>query len=304
MNETSLQTDLYKRLIDNLYDGVYFVDPERRITYWNRGAERITGYLSEAVVGTCCNQNLLKHVTDNGKQLCEDGCPLLATLQDGEQRETEVHLRHADGYRVPVLVRTSPVWDEKQNIVGAVEVFSNNLSLFVMRRKMTELERKALVDSLTGLANRGYAESKIRSALLEYGRHSIPFGLLMIDVDRFKSINDAHGHPVGDRVLQTIAHTLTLHLRDSDTCGRWGGEEFIIALMNMNEHRLSLVAEKLRALIEASVVKVGEREVTMTISIGATLVRPVDTFDSLLERADDLLYRSKQAGRNQVTLEL
>jgi diguanylate cyclase (GGDEF)-like protein/PAS domain S-box-containing protein len=304
MNETGLQTDLYKRLIDNLYDGVYFVDPERRITYWNRGAERITGYLSEAVVGTCCNQNLLKHVTDNGKQLCEDGCPLLATLQDGEQRETEVHLRHADGYRVPVLVRTSPVWDENRNIVGAVEVFSNNLSLFVMRRKMTELERKALVDSLTGLANRGYAESKIRSALLEYGRHSIPFGLLMIDVDRFKSINDAHGHPVGDRVLQTIAHTLTLHLRDSDTCGRWGGEEFIIALMNMNEHRLSLVAEKLRALIEASVVKVGEREVTMTISIGATLVRPVDTFDSLLERADDLLYRSKQAGRNQVTLEL
>lgn len=304
MNETHQEADLYKRLIDNLYDGVYFVDTERRITYWNRGAERITGYLSEAVVGTRCNQNLLKHVTDNGKQLCEDGCPLLATIQDGEQRETEVHLRHADGYRVPVLVRTSPVWDEKRNIVGAVEVFSNNLSLFVMRRKMTELEQKALVDSLTGLANRGYAESKIRSALLEYGRHSIPFGMLMIDVDRFKSFNDTYGHPVGDRVLQTIARTLSLHLRDTDTYGRWGGEEFIIALMNMNERRLSLVAEKLRALIQNSTIKVGERELTVTISIGATLVRPVDTFDSLLERADDLLYRSKEAGRNRVTLEL
>ena len=84
------EDNFHKHLIDNLYDGVYFVDVDRRITYWNRGAERITGYLSEMVVGTFCNNNLLNHITDNGKHLCEDGCPLLETIRDGREREAEV----------------------------------------------------------------------------------------------------------------------------------------------------------------------------------------------------------------------
>jgi diguanylate cyclase (GGDEF)-like protein/PAS domain S-box-containing protein len=303
MKPKSPEHAFHKHLIDNLYDGVYFVDTDRRITYWNKGAERITGYLSEMVVGTLCSQNLLNHVTDNGRHLCEDGCPLLATLQDGEQREAEVHLRHAEGHRVPVLVRVSPICDEAGSIIGAVEVFSNNQSLFSMRRKMTELERKALYDPLTGLANRGYAEARIRSTLTEYRQHHIPLGLLMIDVDHFKAVNDTYGHAVGDRVLQTVARNLSLHLRDSDTFGRWGGEEFVAALTNMDENRLRLVAEKLRAMIANSNIRVGEKVLSVTVSIGAALVRDEDTFESLLERADALLYQSKQSGRDRVTLE-
>lgn len=293
----------HKQLVDNLYDGVYFVDTERRITYWNKGAERITGYLSEMVVGRCCNSNLLNHVTDGGRLLCEDGCPLTATLADGEQREAEVHLRHMEGYRVPVLIRVSPIKDEEGAIIGAVEIFSNNQSLFSMRRKLTELERKALYDALTGLSNRGFVEARIRSALEEFRQHGIPFGFLMIDVDRFKSINDTHGHAVGDRVLKTLARTFDLHLRTTDICGRWGGEEFVVALMNMDERRLVLVAEKLRAMIEQSVIRTRNGDEKVTISIGATLVHENDTLESLLERADALLYQSKQNGRNCVTFE-
>lgn len=303
MKNHFLNTKFHKQLVDNLYDGVYFVDTERRITYWNKGAERITGYLSEMVVGTCCNNNLLSHVTDGGRPLCEDGCPLTATLADGEQREAEVHLRHMDGYRVPVLVRVSPIKDEEGTIVGAVEVFSNNQSLFSMRRKLTELERKALYDALTGLSNRGFAEARIRSALEEFRQHGIPFGLLMIDVDRFKTINDTHGHAVGDRVLKTLARTFDLHLRTTDICGRWGGEEFVVVLMNMDERRLGLVAEKLRAMIEQSVIHTRNGDLNVTISIGATLVHENDALEALLERADALLYQSKQNGRNCITFE-
>lgn len=293
----------HKHLIDNLYDGVYFVDNERRITYWNKGAERISGYPSTRVVGTFCNSNLLNHVTDNGKHLCEDGCPLLATLADGENREAEVHLRHAEGHRVPVLVRVSPIKDEQGSIVGAVEVFSNNQSLFSMRRKMTELERKALYDALTGLSNRGYAEARLHSMLDESRQHGVPFGVLMIDVDRFKSVNDTHGHAVGDQVLKTVARTFDLQLRTNDVCGRWGGEEFLVALMNMDETRLQVVAEKLRAMVEGSVIRVEGGDLSVTISLGATLAHHEDTLESLVERADKLLYRSKQNGRNCVTFE-
>lgn len=301
MKHNSFEKTFHKQLIDNMYDGVYFVDEERRITYWNKGAERITGYVSETVVGSFCNQNLLNHVTEHGKHLCEDGCPLLSTLRDGLQREAEVHLRHAEGYRVPVLVRVSPIMDEEGQIVGAVEVFSNNLSLFSMRRKLTDLERKALYDALTGIANRGYTEAKIGSAFAEYRQHNLPFGLLMIDVDRFKSVNDTYGHAAGDHVLQNVAKNLSLHVRDTDTCGRWGGEEFVAVLMNVDMDRLNLVAEKLRAMIEKSIILVEEREVGVTVSIGATLVRREDTLASLVERADGLLYKSKQTGRNRVT---
>jgi PAS domain S-box-containing protein len=155
----------YKTLMDNLYDGVYFVDRDRRITYWNKGAERITGYPKIKVVGTFCHDNLLNHVIDNGKHLCQDGCPLLATIQDGSPREAEVYLHHADGHRLPVLARTSPIHDESNNVIGVVEVFSNNKSLFKMRRKVDQLEQAVLVDQLTDVGNRAYAELKIKSPL-------------------------------------------------------------------------------------------------------------------------------------------
>ncbi len=302
MGASKSSDNLYKQLIDNLYDGVYFVDDERRITYWNKGAERITGYLSELMVGSYCHHNLLNHVTEDGKLLCEEGCPLLATLHDGQLREAEVHLRHADGYRVPVLIRISPILDERRHIVGAVEVFSNNQSLFIMRRKISELAQKALFDTLTGLTNRAYTEARGRSALAEFEQHGFPIGLLMIDADNFKSVNDAYGHAAGDRVLQTIASNLSLHTRDTDVCGRWGGEEFVVILFNMDEKRLARVAEKLRSMIANSVTKVGDKELIVTVSIGAALAHKDESFDELLARADQLLYQSKQNGKNRVTI--
>ncbi len=293
----------HKQLIDNLYDGVYFVDTERRITYWNKGAERITGYLSEMVVGTFCNQNLLSHITDNGKQLCEDGCPLQETLRDGNLREAEVHLRHAEGHRVPVLIRTTPIMDENHNIVGAVEVFSNNQSLFSIRRKVTELEKKAFYDALTGLSNRSYTEMKLRAALLEYRQHKLPFGVLFIDVDLFKQVNDTFGHDTGDKVLQTVARNLSAHLRDTDTCGRWGGEEFLVIVGSVDARRLGIIAEKLRAMISHSMIKIGEHGLRVTVSIGAALVHEDDGPETLIQRADDLMYQSKKKGRDCVTLQ-
>ena len=111
--------DFYKDLIDNLYDGVYFVDRDRRITYWNKGAERITGFNAERMLGHFCHDNLLNHVTENGVQLCFNGCPLHATMADGRSRQAEIYLHHSDGQRIPVLVRTVPIRDENGEITGA-----------------------------------------------------------------------------------------------------------------------------------------------------------------------------------------
>src|SRR5512139_2403015 len=102
-------TRIYKSLLDNLYDGVYLVDRERRINYWNRGAERITGYKVVEAVGRNCHENFLRHVDAQGNQLCLVGCPLSATMADGEPRSEQVYLLHKNGHRVPVLVRAAPM---------------------------------------------------------------------------------------------------------------------------------------------------------------------------------------------------
>lgn len=291
----------YKTLMDNLYDGVYFVDRDRHITYWNKGAERITGYPKTKVVGTFCHDNLLNHVTENGKHLCQDGCPLLATMQDGRPREAEVYLHHADGYRLPVLMRTSPIRDESNNIIGAVEVFSNNKSLFKMRRKVDQLEQAILVDPLTGVGNRAYAELKIKPALDEYKLQALPFALLFLDIDHFKSVNDVYGHNVGDMVLKNMANTLKYNLRGSDICGRWGGEEFIVVVFEVDQAVLESVADKLRSLVETSAISIGGQDLYVTVSIGATLVTKDDTLETLVHRADLLMYKSKAEGRNRIS---
>ncbi len=304
MNTTFPQEQFHKSLIDNLYDGVYFVDRDRLITYWNRGAERITGYRAADVIGRYCHSNILDHVTDLGSHLCKDGCPLLATLADGEPRETEVHLRHADGYRVAVLVRTTPIYSGQNEIIGAVEVFSNNQSLLNVKERVRELEQDIFRDALTRVGNRKFVELKIETALQEYYQNDIPFGLLFVDVDRFKLINDTYGHEAGDRVLHNVAQSLAGHLRNTDICGRWGGEEFVVLLQNVTLISLAKIAEKLRAMIEETNITIEEMgRVSISASIGAAIVHETDSAASIVRRADQLMYQSKQMGRNRVTLE-
>ena len=104
---TQISTELYKELLDRMSDGVYFVDRDRRILYWNEGATRLTGFKAEEIVGKHCQDNTLCHIDSAGRQVCFDGCPLLACLQDGTPHDAELFLRHKQGRRVPVSVQRS-----------------------------------------------------------------------------------------------------------------------------------------------------------------------------------------------------
>jgi diguanylate cyclase (GGDEF)-like protein len=245
---------------------------------------------------------LLTHVDCDGRNLCLEGCPLAATLADGQPREADVYLHHKNGHRVPVQVRVEPIRDEDGLIIGAVEVFSDNSQAEQQQRQIERLERLALLDPLTELANRRGVEQTLQSRLDDHRRYGWQCGVIMADIDLFKKVNDDHGHAVGDRVLQMVARTLRHAVRGGDMVGRWGGEEFI-ALVNCDDDReLHETAERLRVLVEQSYTHVGESLITVTLSIGATMARPEDTVESLVARADDRLYQSKQTGRNRVTI--
>ncbi len=295
------ELDFYQKLIDNLRDGIYYVDRQRKITYWNKGAEQITGYPAAQVVGRPCSDNILNHVDSKGTQLCLNQCPLNAVMEDGIPREVEVFLHHAGGHRLPVKVQATAMRNEKGKIVGAVEFFSNNTSLLRARRRLRELRRDSLTDPVTGLGNRKYLERRLQALTAAFEQKKSRTGLLFLDVDRFKRVNDQHGHGVGDRILLMVANTLRHNLRANDTIVRWSGDEFLVLLLDIpNTQSLRMIAEKLRNLVAASRLDLPDAGLAVTVSIGATLLNSKDTPESIIERADQLMYRGKQAGRNRI----
>jgi len=294
--------DTEASILENLFEGVYFVDQERTITSWNQGAENITGFKAEEVVHRHCYDNILNHVDEQGCALCFNGCPLHATIADGKERATHVFLQHKDGHRVPIMVKALPIQNNQGEITGAVEIFTEIQSEKSFRSNLERLQKEASEDALTGIPNRKYLMALLESKLREYKAVGVSFGLCFIDIDHFKAINDTYGHEMGDEILKLLVRTISASLRKNDVIGRLGGEEFVVLISDVDQDGLLKVAEKIRSLIENSKLRHQKHEVTMTISIGATLIDPKDTSESILQRADLLMYRSKNTGRNRVTL--
>jgi len=296
------RSGFFRAMIDNLHDGAYFVDRDRRIVYWNKSAEELTGYPSEEVVGRTCDDGILLHVDEDGKDLCKDLCPLAETLKDGELREVEVFLHHKSGHRVPVSIRVAPVLDRKGSISGAVEVFSENSALLTARARIDELEQIATLDPLTRLPSRHCLEQELASRVDELARFGRSFGVVSIRVDRVPKIISAFGREVGDDVLRMVGNTLIYNCRPFDVIGRWGGAEFLGTVVGVERAGLTKVAERLRALVGKSMLPLEGRTVSVTVSVGAVLAEWGDTVDMLIDRAEQMMHRSRSRGRDRVTV--
>jgi diguanylate cyclase (GGDEF)-like protein/PAS domain S-box-containing protein len=288
------------RLLDEVGEGIYFTDTERRITFWNKAAARISGYSEKEVLGKKCSENILIHVDGRGRSLCLGGCPLACTLKDRKTRRKSIYLHHRQGHRIPVRVRVSPLLDEEGNVAGAAEFFSDISKKPELEKRVRRLEKMAMNDRLTGVANRRYCEIYLQARLEEFKRFHWPLGVIFFDIDDFKRLNDRYSHRVGDRALKTVARTLQRNIRSIDQVGRWGGEEFLVILRNADKKNLRLIAEKLRRLVERSVFWEKDAPVRVTLSGGATLARANDSSVTLVERADLLMYEGKKAGKNRV----
>ena len=302
--EVPSDPSFYKELLDHMSDGVYFVDRDRRILYWNEQAFRLTGYKPEDVMGRFCQDEILCHVDGKGKRLCQEGCPLTATIKDGRAHEAQVFLRHKQGRRVPVFVRVQPIRGDDGSVVGAVEIFSDESARLAAARKTEEMERLAFLDQLTQLPNRRYLEMSVKTALTEFQVHGDAFGVLVIDLDWFKAINDGFGHATGDQALLEAAKTLAGALRTTDIFGRWGGDEFLAVVRHVDVVIMKRLADRCCALVAQTSVANGDAGLSLSVSVGGAVARKDDSADSLIKRADELMYRSKAAGRGRAAIEI
>lgn len=290
-------------LVDQLFEGVYYVDKERLITGWNQGAQDISGFKAEEVVHRHCFENILNHVDQNGVALCFNGCPLHATIADGITRKADVYLQHKDGHRVPVTVKAIPLLNQKGEIDGAIEIFTEINNDIAFKSNLERLQKEVTEDGLTKIPNRKYLWAMIESKLREYKAVGVRFGINFIDIDNFKHVNDTYGHPIGDEVLKLLVKTVVANLRKHDVIGRLGGEEFVIVYSDLDAEGLVVASEKIRKIIEASHLRMKSGDQSITVSVGASLANDQDTVEDLIQRADNLMYVSKKNGKNRVTYE-
>lgn len=296
------ESSLVRGVLDSLRDGVFFVNLEGRITYWNEAAELITGIPAKEAVGRLCRE-LLLHIDENGAELCAKDCRMACSAHHESGWQQAVYLRHARGHRVPVAVRVTPMRDDKGTILGRMEVFSDLSAEVEAMSRARELERLAHVDPLTGIGNKRSGERVLRSRLEESNRYGISVGVLLLDVDGLKDVNDRYGHEAGDELLKGIAGTIEMNLRSSDFAARWGGDEFLIVVPAVQDDCLLTVAERFKALIQNTRVELHAASIGATVSVGATLAHRRDDIPGILARADRLMYASKKAGGNRVTME-
>jgi diguanylate cyclase (GGDEF)-like protein len=170
-----------------------------------------------------------------------------------------------------------------------------------LERLTGDLHNPAYYDSLTHVANRRHIELKVRQALEEVRQFGCGFGIVMLDIDSFKSINDKYGHPTGDRILKMLSNTLTSCVRPQDVVGRWGGDEFLVVARDVTAGSLEHIAKRYSHQIDATFVPVDSgAPIRIHVSVGATMLHEGDLCDEALARADWLMYASKGLLRNRI----
>lgn len=297
-----MRESFYKELLESVSDGVYFVDKDRKILFWNRAAERITGFYRDEVLGRFCFDNILRHIDEEGKELCKEDCPLIYSMRNNKIEGGDVYLHRKDGVRIPIHVEASPIFDDRGDIIGAVEIFRENIESIIIKKKIKELEREAFIDPLTDVPNRRFMVIQLEKLLYEFKNYGNRFGLYFIDIDRFKFFNDTYGHDIGDEVLKVVSGSILSALRGSDLVGRWGGDEFIAIVLDVDEESLKEIGERIKILVENSTLSVSNKTLHITISIGGTIIKDNDNLDSLISRADSLMLEAKRSGRNKIIL--
>lgn len=294
-----------RELMSRLDVGVYIWSKDRKISFWNNAAERLSGYSAEEMLGSRCSDNRLRHVTPDGVNLCLNGCPMTASMHDGKVREADVYMHHRDGSRQPIAVWASPLVNDSGAITGAIEIFSDRRNRADLLAELEILRHEVLSDPLTKLGNRRYLDIVAASRFEAMEKGHGGFGLFMVDIDHFKQVNDTYGHTIGDEVLKMVSSTLTSAIRPLDAAVRWGGEEFILLCANVPEGKLAELAERIRFVVAESWLSTKAfGNIAVTVSVGATRAIAGETLASVIARADTALYQAKETGRNRCVVEL
>jgi diguanylate cyclase (GGDEF)-like protein/PAS domain S-box-containing protein len=292
--------EIFRAALESLQTGVCVVDRDRKISFWNDGAERITGYLRQEVLGRFCGDILSIKANQKKPALCERSCPLVAAMRDGRARESRVYLHHKSGYAVPVRLRAAPIRDAHGHVIGATESFIERSWMSTRRRPDSNLAVGHGLDALTQLPDYAFSNSYLADRLKFASEHVIPFGLLCIQLDQLGSLKATHGLDAAEAILNVVAHTLRNGLDPLDFVGRWSEDQFLAIVTNCSKSDLLTTAERLKRLAQSSEIVWWGDQLSVTVSVGGAAFRPGEDVVPLLDRTGSALRQAVAKGGNFV----
>lgn len=290
----SFTENFYRKILDHISTGVFFADRERIIYYWNKGAENLSGYAAEQMLGSSCKDGFLVHFDKEGVPLCDINCPLTLCIDQGKPQTVDVYLRHKDGHRVPVRANVIPFIDDEGEILGAVQFFEDLTSSAKMVRKINKLNKMAHIDVLTGVYNRRFLNDLLQNLWHQHVTYDHQFALLFADFNKLKGLNDKHGHLSGDKALVAVVEKLKHAIRGADQIGRWGGDEFMIILQPASRETIDLVVNKLKRKIDELNLVVDGVKIPLGVTIGYAFPDQASTLFELIGLADEDMYDKKE----------
>jgi diguanylate cyclase (GGDEF)-like protein/PAS domain S-box-containing protein len=290
-------SEIFRRIVEQLEVGVYIVDRARKIQFWNHGAERITGFLAQDVVGRFCRDNILVHCNDHNPNLCGEECPLTEAMREGTARTGQIFLRHHSGYRIPVEIHVIPLHAEDGTIAGAAEIFSEHVSVPEFTSQNLVFAACGCLDEPTGVPNHGLTESYLREQLGLFNHHHIPFAVFVVRADRLHDFEVFHGHDAELAILSAIARTLRHSLRATDFLGRWCEDRFLVMLPYSGRTPLEPAVERLRNIVSCTAIPWWGDLLSVSISAGLVKAREGDTLESLKTSIEACLGNEPEAAR-------
>jgi len=311
----------FRMLAENMADMVWKADSQMRFTYINAADRRLRGFEREEVIGT----SIVDALTVQGQEILARQIAQRRTIEasgnKGVVLNFEIPMRHKHGGEVWIELSTMPAYDSTgtiQSFQGMGRDISERKQresqffesqhaledkLLDVSQQKTALLEQVLRDPLTGVYNRRYLDETLPRELSRATREAAAVAVVMLDLDHFKHVNDEFSHAAGDEVLKALAKLLTQATRESDTICRYGGEEFVVIMPNISAGLALERVESWRSELQCTTVRYGDFTIQITLSAGiADYPTHGDTPELLLARADEALYRSKNQGRNRITV--
>lgn len=287
------------KLMDNMHDGVVFIDAGMRVLAWNHGAERLTGVSANDMRQRRWQSDLLNMCDETGRLVREADCPVRGAIQSGVQSLRRMTIRGRGEHPVAVDTHTIPVAAEGGAIAGAVLLLHDASSEISLEHRCQTLYDKSTKDPLTQVANRAEFDRVLSMFVAAHRDQHVPCAMMMCDLDHFKQVNDNYGHQAGDEVIKSLANLLKNSCRPGDLVARYGGEEFVMLYADCDNATAARRSDQIRlALGQMPQPKLDGRMITA--SFGVTEIQPGDTPETMLRRADRGLLQAKAKGRNMV----
>lgn len=286
-------SEIYRSILESLPTGVCMVDLQKRILLWSDGAERITGHLRHEVIGRSCIAEPLLHCNQPGCEFCSEQCPLARAMKTSQTAESNGVLHHKSGYEVPVRLRAVPVRSQNGSLIGAVEVFEDLQSSAIAGHCLS-VQSTDFMDPVTGTASRATAERYLYRAFAMYRQSQVPFGVLLIRVEKLTNFRANLGAEAGSSFLRVVARTLEGVFSSADYIGRWTDDQFLVVLSGCQHEALPSLREHVRRTLAGEGIEWwGERH-TLPVSVGEACVQPEDTPELLLDRAHKSLHAASE----------